>query len=108
MTAGAKLRVVLKAVEGVVRTRRAQGEAFAPEIVVVGTSATLISAAGRRLKIRLYNDAGANIVYLGDDSVTPATGWPLRSKGEWEEECTAGAIYGVVAAGTANVYMLEY
>lgn len=72
------------------------------------TSATLLLAANNgRVKALLAN-AGSATVYLGkDNTVTPSTGLPLVAGAIYEDEASLDAWYGILAAGTGDVRIVE-
>lgn len=78
--------------------------AVAAAAVSVTTSATSISAGGSSTQLRIiYNNSLLN-VYIGfTNAVTTSTGFVLAPGETYVEDVYGGAIFGIVAAGSANV-----
>lgn len=82
--------------------------------ISVGTSATEITAGNtKRRSLLICNTESAKTVYVGPDtSVTTANGFPLypnqsTSITKFIAEHYHGPVYGIVAAGTADVRYWE-
>jgi len=79
-------------------------------MVTVGTTATEIRPAEANRNYLLVTNLSAETVYLGfDNGVTTANGFPLPQNAHWERDGVGynGPLYGIVAAGTADVRFLE-
>jgi hypothetical protein len=73
--------------------------------ISVGTTATLISAAGNRRLLRLVN-TGSVRVYLSNDPTTLSTTVYqdyMDASDALTDGITSDALYGLVASGTATV-----
>lgn len=78
--------------------------AASPGTVSVTTTATLMSASDITYRIRYFYNGGAVTIYYGfDNTVTAANGQPVSSGGTYIEDKYTGAVYGIVAVGTATV-----
>lgn len=83
--------------------------------VSVGVAATLLIAAGNRKAVIIRNigTGGGSTVYVGGSGVTTGTGMPLNNgtgSSKMGDVLTiegSAAIYGIVAAGTQAVRVLE-
>ena len=74
--------------------------------VNIGTTPTLVVAAdNQRLMLHLIN-SGDGAIYIGDVSVTTATGYPVLGPSAITVS-TRDEIYGVVASGTATIGYFE-
>jgi hypothetical protein len=73
--------------------------------VSVGSSTTLIIAAGTRQGVLITNPSSVT-VYIGGSGVTTSNGQELLA-GESVTLPTTSAVYGVVATGTQTVTYLE-
>ena len=75
--------------------------------ITVTTAATLIKAANTdRYSISVYNNGSATIYVGPDDTVTTSTGMPIPAAAEREIKATT-AVYGIIAAATANIRYWE-
>lgn len=76
--------------------------------VTVGTSATEIKAANSdRLFLVIRNHSSTNVFIGLNDSVTTANGVLLGEREVIEIAYYTGAIYGIVASGSATVSYIE-
>ena len=80
--------------------------------VTVTNAATLIVAANTARHSILIGNNSAQTVFIGDSSVTTANGIPVPASGTFLEDSGGttlwgGAIYGIVAATTADVHYWE-
>lgn len=79
-------------------------------VVGVTASATLIIAANSsRVQVRLqnYTDGATNsTIFIGGSTVSTATGIALLD-GDTMVFKNRGAVYGIIASGTANIRILE-
>lgn len=74
----------------------------------VEDEATLILAAqSTRTGFILVNNSAVT-VYLGGDAVTTANGLPLVSGASYSNQDWKGAIYGIVAVGSADVRKQDF
>lgn len=86
--------------------------ALDPRAVSVATTATRIDTSSetdmaRGSSVAVYNN-GAATVYLGDDGVTTANGYPLAAGSHMSIDLDPSeALYGIVASGTVEVRVLE-
>lgn len=88
----------------------AMGNAQAPRTVTVGTTPTLIAAANAAAIGRLLKNNGAATVFVGGSTVAASgadEGWAIAAGAEYVDGVSVGAIYGIVAAGTASVKVFE-
>ena len=77
--------------------------------VTVTTTATALPATAveGRISLAIYNN-GAATIYLGASDVTTTTGYPLAAGAEISLDVGMNVIvYARIAAGTANVRVLE-
>lgn len=81
--------------------------------VSVGSTATRLdtieeSAKGSQQVLAVHNN-GTATVYIGDEAVTTANGFPLSAGASMsiEVDSSADAIFGVAASGTIEVRVLE-
>lgn len=75
--------------------------------VSVTSSATPILAANdRRVSTIIYNN-GSVTVYIGNASVTAASGIPVVAAGSFTGDSSNGPIYGIAASSTAEVRVAE-
>lgn len=82
--------------------------------VTVGTTPVDLKTGGQTRAIMVYNDS-TTTVYLGDSSVTAASGLPLQPSSYFGLDAAAmklegetlPSIYAVVSSGTASVRVLE-
>jgi len=90
-------------------------EVVATDVLSVGppgtqatTTAALVAAANAtRTKIAIANN-GAAVVYIGKAStVTTSTGYPIAANGSFVDTEYTGAIYAIVASGTADLRVWE-
>jgi len=71
--------------------------------VTLQTTPTLILAQRlNRIVYLIYNNSLVNI-YVGDANVTIATGIPITRGASYTNEGWNGAVYGIVATGTADI-----
>jgi hypothetical protein len=113
MTTGAKHRIGFKqtAVEMIDGSFAQQNVDTASGLLVagaasVGATATLIVAGNfDRLTVRIAN-TGSAMVYLGNDDVTAAAGFPLKA-GETITIETSSAVYAISATGAVDIRYLE-
>jgi hypothetical protein len=83
-------------------------EAFATAQVVVGTTATLISAARDGTDDVTIVNFGTTQVFIGNANVTTGTGFPLPGVvGASLTIPATTAIYGIVASGTQPVAVMS-
>ena len=78
--------------------------------VTVATTATLICDGGARVnpdQVVISVPTGGATVYLGDASVTAATGFPVAAGGVFKWALTGESIYGIVASSTQAVNIAE-
>jgi len=82
---------------------------FAPAQISVGTSPTLIVGATVGRGWLCLTNTSATVVYLGGPAVTTSTGHALGAGAAGAAGCIpyTGALYGVVASGTATVTEAE-
>jgi len=84
-----------------------QGSTIASTAVAAATTTTLlVAASGSRFAIEVAN-AGAVPVFIGGAGVTVAAGFPLDPGQRWRSTSFRGALYGIVAAGTADMRVIE-
>lgn len=79
--------------------------------VTVATTATLIAAANPNRKgIILFNNAAAAKVFVGPSTVTTSNGHAIVAQTQLpiQGSITTAAIYGIVAASTEVVTVLEF
>lgn len=88
---------------------QAMGSAVSALAVTVGTVATVLAASSTtRQKASVRNNSTTATLYLGDATVTTATGFPLGPGEGFTFEGTTAAIYGIAsAAGTDARVMVE-
>lgn len=71
-----------------------------------GAATPILTATATRTKIHLYNDAGGDIVWIGDSNVAAGTrGFPL-APGEGKEITNVGPLYGS-SLGGSTIYGME-
>ena len=87
--------------------------------VSVAATATVIVAAstqsGGRIGLRIYNNSAVTVFLGPDATVTTANGYPLLTATEFKFDADGpnpqyfytGAVYGIVATGTADVRYWE-
>lgn len=86
--------------------------ALDPRAVSVATTATRIDTEVETDRapgssVAVYNN-GAATVYLGDADVTTAVGYPVAAGEHFSIDLdTSEALFGIVAAGTVEVRVLE-
>lgn len=87
------------------------GSLLSQAAVVVGVAPTLLSAINATRTTVIIRNNGANTVFLGNSAVTIANGMPLQpgdtAPGDTFSLPATGAVYGVVAAATEEVRVLE-
>lgn len=84
-----------------------QGSTITSTTVAAATTATLLTAAsGTRYAIEIIN-AGAVPLFIGGSGVTVAAGFLLDPGGRWRSTSFRGALYGIVAASSADVRVIE-
>lgn len=78
--------------------------------VTVATTPTLIAAANPNRKFLEINNIGAAAVFIGGSGVATTTGHQIlnATKMTLPASITTAAVYGIVAAGTNVVTVLEY
>jgi hypothetical protein len=84
---------------------------FAASQVTVGTTATLLSAANPNRKFLSLTNTDASVsVFIGGSGVTTANGHgiPANTTLTFQGAITTAAVYGIVAASTEVVTVLEY
>lgn len=83
--------------------------AIAQSRVSVDTTAggtPIVAANGQRRRVSLRNMGGVD-VFLGPNGVTAANGFPLPAGGTFETSQANAAFYGITAAGSSDVAVLE-
>ena len=75
--------------------------------VTVATTATLLSDADVNWVERLFTNVGSATVYVGNENVTTANGTPILATGSFSESRISGPVYGIVAASTEEVRVME-
>ena len=76
--------------------------------VSVGDSATVIlGVQATRTGFIIVNNS-SQTVYLGTSGVTTVNGLPLEAGASYENQLWTGAMYGIVAAGTADVRVEDF
>jgi len=68
---------------------------------------TVLNAHAGRTGFIIVNNS-AQTVYLGGDAVTTVNGLPLDAGASYENQLWVGAIYGIVAAGTADLRVEDF
>lgn len=76
-------------------------------ITVSDTATEIVSSQTARVGIIILNNSGQT-VYIGGNVVTTASGIPLEPDDVYTNQDWAGAIYGIVASGTANVRVEDF
>lgn len=70
-------------------------------------AASILAANADRERALIYNN-GSVTVYLGkDNTVTTANGFPLLPGASLEDDRTSGAWFGITAAGTGDLRIME-
>ena len=106
----ADLDDVVTAIEELPEKAEIQATVFAQKTAVdVGDSATLILAANSNRKGFYIMNYGAAVIFIGNSAVTTANGLPFYPSDVLTEEDlpVTAAIYGIVAADTEEVRIIE-
>lgn len=75
-------------------------------VTLQATPTSILSQRLNRVVFMIYNNADVT-VYVGDSTVTIATGIPIQRGGSYTNEGWSGEVYGIVATGTADVRVEE-
>lgn len=80
--------------------------------VSVGTTATLLLAAGRGTvdvpqSVVLSVPSGGSTVYIGGENVTTASGFPVVAGATLSLDVIGEPVYGIVGASTQDVNVLR-
>lgn len=76
--------------------------------VTVDTTADLIDDSNPSRRSITLQNLGPSVLYIGpDNTVTTATGFPVGVGSTFNDDIYTGAWYGIVAAGSAEVAVLE-
>ena len=73
-----------------------------------GTTATLLLSADATKSVRSLSNQSGSMVYLGGATVTTSTGIPFPTGSGWDASHFIGALYCIVASGSATIGTLSY
>lgn len=105
---GKLIKVIISRVTEIFKVSLVRGTAFSSSAATVAATATLIKAENTsRVGLMIYNNDTTNPIYIGDSTVTTLTGTPVHAKSHFVIENTTAAVYGICAAGTINVRVIE-
>jgi len=76
-------------------------------VSVTGAVTTILSAQATRTGLIIVNNSDQT-VFLGGDAVSVVNGLPLEVGASYSNQDWVGAIYGIVAAGTADVRVEDF
>lgn len=76
--------------------------------VSVTTSATLVFSSDTSLVSRALSNQSGMTIYIGAAGVTTLTGFPIPTGSGFDASRLSGALYAVVATGTAAIGTIQY
>lgn len=78
-----------------------------PRKVTITTAATLITSMHKRSQCLIFNDGGVRVGLSTNSAIAAVTdGYPLDPGAELED-ISSNNLYGIVAAGTCDVWVWE-